>query len=100
LHEVAATAGLIDAAAALGIQHQGFVSLVKLVRERPDYLMVSHAGFAAQDQGEALLIHPALIELYPVTKRFIVPSVLSICEGPATPALIDHIAAEVRAKVR
>jgi iron complex transport system substrate-binding protein len=36
----------------------------------------------------------------PPDRRLTVPARLSLCGGPATPVLIETLAAEVRAKVR
>jgi iron complex transport system substrate-binding protein len=77
----------------------GFVPLEKLIDMRPDYLVVSEALSIAEDQGQALLLHPAITRLYPLEKRLIIPDVLSICAGASTPALIDRVRLEIEAKV-
>jgi iron complex transport system substrate-binding protein len=61
----------------------------------------SHGGRgSAYDLGSAFLHHPALLEAVPPERRLTVPARLSLCGGPATPVLIETLAAEVRAKVR
>ena len=96
--EIAAHVGLIDAAPALGLAQGGFVPLEKLVAAKPDFIIVSDARGQAEDQGTALLQHPALAALYPRDKRLVLPDRLTICGGPATPELIRRLGAEVRAK--
>lgn len=77
----------------------GFVPLEKLVKARPNYLVVSEAIAVAEDQGQALFLHPAVTRLYPPKKRLVIPDVLSICAGPSTPALIDQVRQEIEAKI-
>ena len=98
--EIAARAGLRDAAPDLGIKEAGFVTLERLVARPPDYLIVSEADFRAEDQGQALLIHPALVKLFPKERRLVLPDRLTICGGPSTIALAETLAAEIAAKVR
>ena len=96
--EVAAHLGLSDGAARLGLPQGGFVPLEKLVADRPDFIVVSAAGGDAEDQGTALLRHPALTALYPPARRLVLPDRLTICGGPATPDLIRRFGAEVQTK--
>lgn len=98
--EVLIHAGLRDASDEFALSAAGgFVPLEKLIRARPDYLVVSDLLLSAEDQGQALLLHPAVMQLYPAQKRLLVPDVLAVCSGPATPALIDQIRLEIEAKV-
>jgi iron complex transport system substrate-binding protein len=97
---VAEAAGLVDAAPEVGVKGAGFVSLEALVAARPGYLIVSEADAGAEDQGQAFLQHPALRALWPPERRLVVPDRLTLCEGPATPALIEALAGEIRAKVQ
>lgn len=96
--EVAASIGLKDAAPALGLPQGGFVPLEQLIAAKPDFIVVSDARAKAEDQGTALLQHPALATLYPAKKRIVLPDRLTICGGPATPELIKTFGAEVRTK--
>ena len=98
--EIAEAAGLRDEAPRAGVSKSGFVSLESLVAARPDYLIVADADQKAEDEGEALLVHPALEKLYPPSRRLVAPDRLSICDGPSTPALIQALGQEIRAKVR
>lgn len=93
-------AGLRNAAGDVGLKANGFVDLERIVAARPDYLMVAQPNDQPEDQGEALLEHPALRQLYPRERRLVVPDLLTICPGPAIPALAQHLAKEIKAKVR
>ncbi len=98
--EVAVAAGLVDASASVGAERGGFVSLERVIAAAPDLLIVSQAAPGAEDQGQALLSHPALARLYPPSRRLVAPDQLTLCAGPATPQAIDALAAEIRAKTR
>lgn len=98
--EVLRYAGLRDASDDFDLPAAGgFVPLEKFIQARPDYLVVSEAIALAEDQGQALFLHPAVTRLYPPNKRLIIPDALSICAGPATPALIEAVRQEIEAKV-
>lgn len=98
--EIARAAGLRDVAAAIGVERGGFVSLEAVIAARPDFLIVSDLDAAAHDRGQELLLHPALAALYPPQRRLAASDQTTLCAGPATPAAIDALAAEIRAKVR
>lgn len=98
--EIAEMAGLRDAASAAGVSKSGFVTLEALIAARPDYLIVSDEDQRAEDEGQALLVHPALEALYPPERRLVAPERLTICDGPSTPALIETLGNEIRTKVR
>ncbi|WP_299559666.1 ABC transporter substrate-binding protein [Enterovirga sp.] len=86
--------GLRNAGAVLsrGLGRQ--VSLEQIVALRPDYLLLSGSG-RAEDQGSALLQHPALAALYPPEKRIAMPDRLVFCGGPSLAGAIDALVAEV-----
>lgn len=96
--EIAATLGVRDSAQELGLPQGGFVPLEKLIATKPDFIIVSDARAKAEDQGTALLQHPALKALYPPQKQIVLPDRLTICGGPATPDLIETFGTELRAK--
>ena len=100
LVELASIAGLRNAAEGLGMKESGTVPLERIIATPPDYLIVTQPPSAPADQGEAFMAHPALMRIFPAERRLIVPDNLSICAGPSTPALIDRLADEIRAKVR
>lgn len=85
--------GLRNAGAAFsrGLGRQ--VTLEQVVALRPDYLLLSGSG-RAEDQGSALLHHPALAALYPPEKRLLMPDRLVFCGGPALADAIDTLAAQ------
>jgi iron complex transport system substrate-binding protein len=85
---------------ALGLRDGGVARLESLVATPPDYALMDEVGGRSIDNGSALLVHPALLDAIPAQRRLTLPSRLAICGGPATPAAIDALAAEVRAKVR
>jgi iron complex transport system substrate-binding protein len=83
----------------IGLQSGGAVRLETIVAAPPDFMLVDADSHHAVDNGSALISHPALIEAVPLERRMPLPGKLTICGGPATPAAIDSLAAEVRAKV-
>jgi iron complex transport system substrate-binding protein len=92
--------GLIDAGGPLAGSFGGFVSLEKIVANPPDVIVVAAASPPAEDQGSALLSHPALNELYPPDKRIVLPTRLITCGGPSLPAAFDQLAAQAERVVR
>lgn len=73
-----------------------FVTLEAIVALRPDVLLVSETGRGAEDQGSALLQHPALLRLYPPGRRIVLPEGLNIlCGGPTLDEAIDGFAAAI-----
>jgi iron complex transport system substrate-binding protein len=87
--------GLANRGGALAGRTGGFVPLERLIAIRPDYLIVAAPDIVAEDQGTALLAHPALVRLYPPERRIILPESLTVCAGPSLPAALDWLAAEV-----
>ena len=98
--EIARIAGMRDMAGALGVERGGFLPIEKVIAARPDYLIVADLDASAADQGKELLLHPALAALYPAERRLVSSDPMTLCAGPATPAAIDALAAEIRAKTR
>jgi iron complex transport system substrate-binding protein len=93
--ELLATTGFRNVGGELAGKTGRFVPLEKLVVDRPDYLVVAAAEARPEDQGSALLAHPALVALYPPEKRVVLPEKLTVCAGPSLPAAFEHLAAEV-----
>jgi iron complex transport system substrate-binding protein len=85
---------------AIGLRRGGVARLESIVMAPPDYMLMDDATGQAIDNGSALLLHPALAGAVPDRKRLVIPGRLTICGGPSTPAAIDALAAEIRAKVR
>ncbi|WP_262299227.1 ABC transporter substrate-binding protein [Microvirga sesbaniae] len=84
----------------LGLAQGGMARLEAIVTTPPDFMLVDAASSRAVDNGTALLLHPALAEAVPSTRRLALPGKLTICGGPATPVAIDQLTVEVLAKVR
>jgi len=84
--------GLINAAAELGVSSGGFVSLESIVKLKPDFLLVSESGNRAEDDGRAFLLHPALEQFYPASKRIVVPERLTVCGGVMLADALDLLA--------
>jgi iron complex transport system substrate-binding protein len=94
--ELLAIAGFTDDGAALAGKTGGFVPLEKLVASPPDYIVVAGNVTRPEDQGSALLAHPALASLYPPDRRIVLPDRLTVCGGPSLPAALDWLTAEAR----
>jgi iron complex transport system substrate-binding protein len=88
-------AGLTNAAGELGLGAGGQVSLETVVALRPDALLLGETG-EAEDQGRALLEHPALAAAVPPERRITVPGRLTLCGGPGLVEAIDRLATELR----
>jgi iron complex transport system substrate-binding protein len=94
--DLLATVGLIDGGGQLAGSIGGFVPLERIVAAPPDLIVVGTAAPRAEDQGSALLSHPALAGLYPPERRIVLPDRLTVCGGPSLPAAFDWLAAEAR----
>lgn len=92
LSSLLATVGLANSATELGLTSGGFAPLETIVSTQPDLLLVAEAAPTAEDQGKALLLHPALDRLYPPERRLVISEQLTICGGPMLPAALDSIA--------
>lgn len=85
---------------AVGLARGGELRLERIVSAPPDYALMDESTGRSVDNGSALLVHPALVAAVPPERRLTISGRLEICGGPATPAAIDALAAEVRAKVK
>lgn len=94
--ELLAIAGFADAAGGLVGARGGFVPLEKIVADPPDLIVVARAEARPEDQGSALLAHPALAALYPPERRIVLPENLTVCGGPSLPAALDRLSAEAQ----
>jgi iron complex transport system substrate-binding protein len=91
--ELLSVAGFTNDGGPLAGKYGGFVPLERIVADPPDYIVVSSAITRAEDQGSALLDHPALAALYPPDRRIPLPDKLTACGGPSLPAAIDWLSA-------
>jgi iron complex transport system substrate-binding protein len=90
-----ANAGLSNAAKDLGIKSGRFASLETIVDLKPDFILVSDGSGFAEDEGSALLLHPALERFYPAAKRIVIPERLTVCGGPMLSEAMDRLASEL-----
>ncbi|MFN3227467.1 MAG: ABC transporter substrate-binding protein [Hyphomicrobiales bacterium] len=72
----------------------GFADLETIIRAEPDVLITASLERESEDQGTALLAHPALTERYPPSQRIVLPERLTLCAGPSLIEAIEHIADE------
>jgi iron complex transport system substrate-binding protein len=98
--ELMAIVGLENTGAELAGSTGGFVPLEEVIIARPDLLVVASPTITPEDQGSALLAHPALVKLYSPSKRITLPERLTVCGGPSLPAAIDWLAAEIQTVVQ
>ncbi len=89
-------AGLSNAASGLGITHGGFAKLEAIVAARPDFILISDGSDVAEDEGSALLLHPALEKMYPPSRRIVIPEDLTVCGGPMLADALDRLVAELK----
>jgi len=88
---LAAQAGFVpppDAPSGYG----GFLPMERLLVLRPDVLFLKDPPLRPDDQGALYLTHPALLALYPPTRRIELPTRYSMCGGPALIASLDYLA--------
>lgn len=94
--ELLALIGFVNAGGALAGASGGFVPLERLIATPPDFLIVASLAPKPEDQGSALLAHPALVTLFPPEKRIALPERLTVCGGPSLPAALDWLSSEAR----
>lgn len=90
-------AGLSNAAGELGLKAGGFVSLEAIVRLRPDAILISRESDTAEDQGRAMLLHPAIAGMFPPERRITIPESLTVCGGPMLVEALDLLATTIKA---
>lgn len=87
--------GLKNAGGELGLKAGGFASLEAIITLKPDLLLVTDTTDSAEDQGRAMLLHPALEKTYPPSKRLVLPERLTACGGPTMVEALDRLIAEI-----
>lgn len=94
LTDLLRTAGLVNAA---GRRAGGFMSLEEIVQLRPDAILVGRDDDRAEDQGRAMLLHPAIAALFPPERRILMSESLTVCGGPMLVEAIDNLARQLSA---
>jgi iron complex transport system substrate-binding protein len=95
MSDILAQAGLSNAATELGFRVGGVVSLEAIVKVRPDAILITRNDGSAEDQGRAMLLHPALHELFPPERRIVIPEKLTVCGGPMLTEALRTLAEQI-----
>lgn len=95
LSELLVEAGLTNAAGELGLRGGGRVTLEQIVLMKPDAILISRDDAIAEDQGRALLLHPAIVGLFPPERRIVIPERLTICGGPMLVEAMRSLSAQL-----
>jgi iron complex transport system substrate-binding protein len=93
--ELLGLTGLSNAASELGLKSGGQVSLEAIVKLRPDALLISRDDITAEDQGRAMLHHPAIHAMFPPERRLVIPQSLTVCGGPMLAEALERLAVEI-----
>lgn len=93
--ELLGLTGLSNAASELGLKSGGQVSLEAIVKLRPDALLISRDDTTAEDQGRAMLHHPAINAMFPPERRLVIPQSLTVCGGPMLAEALERLAIEI-----
>lgn len=95
LSEILALAGLTNIAAEIGLGHGGYVGLEKIIRLKPDLILSAREEATGEDQGSALLLHPALLERVPHERWVHIPGRLTVCAAGGLIEAIDLLAHKI-----
>lgn len=95
MSELLTAAGLVNAAGELGMRTGGRVTLEQIVLLKPDAVLISRDDDMAEDQGRALLLHPAIRSLFPPERRIIIPERLTVCGGPMLAEAMRALAGQI-----
>ena len=93
--DIMAQAGLDNAAVQAGFSEGGFLTLESIVALKPDVILLSQDDLRAEDQGQAMLLHPAIVRLFPPERRLIMAESLTICGGPMIVEAMDRLARQL-----
>jgi iron complex transport system substrate-binding protein len=92
--ELISLAGADNAATSQG--GGGFMSLEAIVALRPDALLLTRDEALAEDQGRALLLHPAIAALFPPERRIILPDRFIVCGGSMLADAVEMLDRQIR----
>jgi iron complex transport system substrate-binding protein len=95
ISELLSEAGLRNAADDLGFKNGGFASLETIIALKPDALLISTDEHNAEDQGAAMLLHPAIRNAFPAERRIVLAENLTICGGPMLAEAMRVLAAQL-----
>lgn len=79
ISEILALAGLRNVGGELGLAGGGVVGLERLIGLKPDLILASREETLDEDEGSALLQHPALRAMVPVERWIYIPGKLTVC---------------------
>jgi iron complex transport system substrate-binding protein len=89
-----AKAGLVPPAGAPP-GYGGFLALETILTLKPDVLVLRDPPEVPTDQGSLALLHPALMTMYPASRRIALPTRYTFCGGPALVGALDYLAQEM-----
>jgi iron complex transport system substrate-binding protein len=95
MSDLLAAAGLVNAGGEAGLRAGGFLSLEAMVSLKPDAILISRDDGQAEDQGRAMVLHPAVQALFPPERRIVIPESVTVCGGPMLVEAMDRLAAQV-----
>jgi iron complex transport system substrate-binding protein len=95
MSELLGAAGLLNARGEDGPRGGGFMSLEAIIALKPDAVLVSRENLRAEDQGQAMLLHPAIQALFPPERRIVMPESLTVCGGPMLAEAMDRLASQI-----
>jgi iron complex transport system substrate-binding protein len=94
--EILQRAGFRNLAASMGRKSVTRMGLETIVQAHPDYLITETAADPHADNGSALLFHPALEKVVPVSHRLSLPQAQTVCGGPFYPQAVKSLADQRR----
>jgi iron complex transport system substrate-binding protein len=95
ISDILSQASLVNAAGELGFRTGGRTTLEQIVLLRPDAIVISRDEDKAEDQGLALMLHPAIESLFPAERRIIIPERLTICGGAMLAEAMRTLASQI-----
>ena len=88
-------AGLVNVGQETSARAGRFVSLEEIVMLRPDLILVSAEVDRPEDQGQALILHPAIAGKFPPERRLLLSEALTVCGGPGLIDAVNALAARL-----
>ncbi len=83
--------GLRNAAAVAGHRDGKLMTLESVVAMQPDLLLVTRADSSAEDQGRAMLLHPAIAR----DRMIVIPEMLTVCGGAMLVEALDRLSEQI-----